>query len=269
VLIDDGCTDGTAQAVREAYPAVEVIRGPGTWWWAGCLQRGIEWLAAHDVSDSDIVLIANDDTTFDADYVERAVAYLATHERCLLLSRSRDPATGEVHETGVHADFLRFRFEIARGSQQINCLSSRGLFLRWTDVREVGGFHPEILPHYWSDLEYTWRAHRRGMACVTDPSVCLIANPKATGHHNLNDLTGFAFLGRLFSVKTPTNPIYESSFVLLAAPLPLILLTLLRVWLVAAVKIVWQGALGRQRRVRPATHASAHADRRHPGRGQV
>jgi GT2 family glycosyltransferase len=251
-----------------AYPAVEVIRGPGTWWWAGCLQHGIEWLAGHGVSDSDVVLIANDDTTFDTDYIERAVAYLATHKRSLLLSRSRDPATGEVHETGVHADFLRFRFATARGSQEINCLASRGLFLRWADIRQVGGFHTRLLPHYWSDLEYTRRAYRRGLACTTDASVCLVASPEATGHHYLNHLTGFAFVRRLFSVKTPTNPVYASSFVLLAAPLLLILPALLRVWLVAAAKIIWQGALGQQRRARPGTRDPAHADR-YPRRDQV
>jgi GT2 family glycosyltransferase len=247
LVIDDGSTDGTAEAVLKAYPEADVIRGSGAWWWAGCLQHGLDWLAARRVTDSDIVLIANDDTTFGRDYIERAVAFLAAHTRCLLLSRSRDAVTGEVRETGVHADFLRFRFPVARRSEEINCLSSRGLFMRWADAREIGGFHPRMLPHYWSDLEYTLRARRHGFTCATDASVLLDADAKATGFHHLDHLTGPTFIRRLFSVRTPVNPIYTSGFVLLAAPLPLLLPNLIRVWLAAAAKIVWQGVLRRPR----------------------
>ena len=33
-LVDDGSTDGTAEAVRKLNLDVKIIQGPGTWYWA-------------------------------------------------------------------------------------------------------------------------------------------------------------------------------------------------------------------------------------------
>ena len=40
VLIDDGSTDGTADAVKAILPDTVVITGQGNWWWGGGLQQG-------------------------------------------------------------------------------------------------------------------------------------------------------------------------------------------------------------------------------------
>jgi len=42
IVLDDGSTDGTGAALRAEFPAVEVIQGDGTWWWAGAIRRGME-----------------------------------------------------------------------------------------------------------------------------------------------------------------------------------------------------------------------------------
>ena len=91
VLIDDGSTDGTAAMVIESIPGATVITGTGAWWWAGSLQHGINWLHSIAPKDTDIVLLINDDTTFSADYIERAVRFLDGKNDCMLLSRLRDP----------------------------------------------------------------------------------------------------------------------------------------------------------------------------------
>ena len=142
ILIDDGSTDGTESAVREVYPSAEVIRGNGRWWWAGCLQRGLDRLKEKSTEETDIVLLANDDTTFAHDYVERAVQFLDGKQGFMLLSRMRNAVTGKVEESGVCADLRTMTFQEAREQAQINCLSTRGLFLRWGDMQRIGSFHP-------------------------------------------------------------------------------------------------------------------------------
>jgi predicted SAM-dependent methyltransferase/GT2 family glycosyltransferase len=243
LLIDDGSTDGTETAVRAAYPSVEVMRGPGSWWWAGCLQRGLHRLAREGTNNSDVVLFANDDTTFAPDYVERAIQYLAGKQGCMLLSRYLDATTGRVEESGVCADLRTLAFLEAKDPATINCLSTRGLFVRWGDVKRIGGLHPVLLPHYWSDYEYTMRALRKGLTAFTSESVWIEANASLSGTRDLSSLSGWRFLSELFSRRCLTNPIYKSSFVLLACPLRWTAANLARIWWQASLQVLRQGLL--------------------------
>lgn len=58
-LVDDGSSDGTGDAVRQAYPSVSVIRGDGSLFW----NRGMRmaWKAALE-KNADFYLWLNDDT---------------------------------------------------------------------------------------------------------------------------------------------------------------------------------------------------------------
>lgn len=245
LVIDDGSTDGTEAMVRAEYPSAACIRGEGYWWWGGSLQRGFEWLQEQRPQDNDLVLIINDDTEFDADYIGNAMRILRQRPDCLLLSRVVDPRDGTIMETGVEADFRRMTFRIASNPERINCLSTRGLFLRWATMRKLGSFRPRLLPHYWSDYEYTLRAARHGFPCVTDAAVALRSRPELTGNRWLDDLTGRDLVRQLFSIKCPANPVYSTIFVMLAAPLRWIPTALLLVWGRSLARLVWQGLLQR------------------------
>ena len=57
-LVDDGCTDGTAEVVKKQYPQVNMVKGDGTLFW----NRGMyaAWCAA-EIKDYDFYLWLNDD----------------------------------------------------------------------------------------------------------------------------------------------------------------------------------------------------------------
>ena len=59
-LVDDGCTDGTAEAVREEFPKIHIIQGDGSLFW----NRGmcLAWEEARKNGAHDAVLWLNDDT---------------------------------------------------------------------------------------------------------------------------------------------------------------------------------------------------------------
>jgi len=243
VLIDDGSTDGTAGMAMHAIPDAVIIKGEGNWWWSGSMQRGFEWLLRNGPGDDDVVLLANDDIGFEPDFLNRAIACLADQPDALLGARLQGPENQPPAETGVHANLRRFTFRTVKPEETIDCLPTRALFLRWKTMRRLGGFHPCLLPQYWADYEYTLRARRLKLRCVTSRDVTIRANMETTGHHDLDALTGSAFLRRLFSVKTPLNPVYRTGFVLLASPWLWKPVNVVNVWLRAGFRILWQGVL--------------------------
>lgn len=244
VLIDDGSTDGTADMARASGVPLTVIPGHGDWWWAGSLQQGYEHLRAQPSSGGEVVLIVNDDTQFEPDFLAAGRAALAREPRALLLARAYSERSGELLDAGVRADWATLRFLPARDPAQADCFSTRGLFLRLGDFLALGGFHPVLLPHYASDYEFTMRARRRGFRLVSDASVRLRSNEATTGDRDAGAASLGEFLRRRFSRRSALNPLYWTSFVLLACPARHLLPNLYRVWRDFLVQ-AWRAAASR------------------------
>ena len=233
ILIDDGSTDGTAAAVLKEIPGATVLRGDGRLWWAGSLQKGYEWLSRAGADPESAVLIINDDTEFGPDFLSNGLKILGENPDSLLLARCFSKQTGKLIEVGTHVDWRRFKFEQADESRELNCLSTRGLFLRTKDFLALGGFHPRLLPHYASDYEFTIRAHRRGFKLVCDPRLNLSVDESTSGYHGIEDSEKSLFRmlkKKFFSIKTPANPFYWTAFLLLACPWPWKFVNIIKIW---------------------------------------
>jgi len=230
VLIDDGCTDGTVEMVRETVGALTVISGNGNWWWAGSLQQGYLWLKLRALDASDLVLIINDDTEFEADFLQNAVGLMQGRDRTMLLAWCYCRDTGKLLEAGVHVDWSRLSFDLAASPSEINCLSTNGLCMSLYDFLATGGFRPALLPHYASDYEFSIRAHRKGMKLVSDPAWHLKLDQNASGYHQLDVGCFFESLRRIFTKKSTHNPLMLTAFVLLSSPWRYKTANLYRVW---------------------------------------
>lgn len=230
VLVDDGSADGTAEMVRSLVSGATVIRGTGHWWWAGSLEQARRWLLRRPVAPNDLVLIANDDTTFEPDFLAAAREVMDREARILLLARPISAQTGQPAALGAMVDWRKLSFKPALNPDDVDVFPTRGLFLRLRDFLDLGRFHAVVLPHYLSDYEFTLRAARRGFTLLTDPSVRLVMDEATTGIRTKDYSSVGAYLRSLLTIKASANPVYWSTFVLLASPRRYLLGNLWRVW---------------------------------------
>lgn len=239
LLIDDGSQDGTEAMVREKIGSLTVIKGQGKWWWAGCLQKGVDWLKKHQPDPEDIILFMNDDVTFNESFLQTAVTILKKNPKTLLLPQIYDSESvgAKPMESGVEANLKKLTFKTATSPDKINCFSTRGLFLRWSEVLALGDFHPHMLPHYFSDYEFTIRAGKKRFCFYTCPELAIHFDSQTTGYRHFEGMRFFQFLKNFFSKKSVDNPIYQTTFVILASPKRWLLLNIIRIW-VYAIKTV-------------------------------
>jgi len=216
VLIDDGSTDGTAGAVRENIDVVTVIRGEGNWWWAGSLQRGYEWFITNKVSGGDVLLIMNDDTQFDVDFISTGLRILGDNPAALLTATGYNLKTDQLQDSGGYKlSWKNMGFAETYDNSEINCSSTRGLMTRVADFLDVKGFYPKLIPHYLSDLEFTMRAQKMGKKLIIHPDFKIGIDFEATGHRDLGGESFSQYVKKVFSKRAAMNPIYWSNFILL------------------------------------------------------
>jgi GT2 family glycosyltransferase len=238
ILIDDGCTDTTVEITKKLVPNLDIVKGDGSLWWGGSLHEAYLHLKEKKIYDDDFVLIANDDTRFSNDFIETGISLLRDKTKTLLLARAFSEQRSCELDRGIHINWPLMTFKQAERNDEINCLSTRGLFLKAKDYLSLDGFLPHKLPHYCSDYEFTIRASRQGYNLCTNESLRLYVNEETTGVHSIK-FQGFSkYVETLFSIRSAKNPRIMSNFVLLCAPKWSIPFSLTRIWIGAFVRML-------------------------------
>jgi GT2 family glycosyltransferase len=176
LVIDDGSSDGTGEAIRAEFPAVRVRRGDGTLFWTGAIALGMRALLAPPVNGAMIWL--NDDCRPRPGALAVLGAWLAQNPNALAAPRCID-RTGFVAATG----FIGRRvFSVAPGEERrVEGVSGFCVGIGARAARALGPPDAVSFPHYAGDTAYTLRASRHGHAVVLlgDAAVDLLDDLRA------------------------------------------------------------------------------------------
>jgi predicted SAM-dependent methyltransferase/GT2 family glycosyltransferase len=171
IVIDDGSSDGTADYLAQ-QPDVTTLRGKGNLWWAGSIQRGLSY-ALRRASNSDYVLLINNDTTFDEHFVSTLVRVSGGAAVVgAILRDASDPSIvlGLAPVLDIWGMRVWERFTTLPESERVapkvlyeaDALSGRGVLYPARAFRVGGQMRRLLLPHYYADYELAMRMRRHG-----------------------------------------------------------------------------------------------------------
>jgi len=81
VVVDDGSTDGTAEAVRSSYPEVKILSGDGNLWWAGAIALGMQYALDQEAK---YIFWLNDDCLPQGNCLPKMLEFLQQQPRAVV-----------------------------------------------------------------------------------------------------------------------------------------------------------------------------------------
>ena len=159
VVLEDGSTDGTAEAVQKEFPQLTLLRGDGKRFWCGGMRIAWAEAAKHD---PDYYLLLNDDTCLHENALAELLALAPTPDTpAIAVGAIADPTSGLWSYGGIPAtDGARLTGNSPRNVKTFNAncvLIPRAVF------QKLGIFHPAYT-HAMGDFDYGYAARRAGIS---------------------------------------------------------------------------------------------------------
>ena len=158
LVVDDGSTDGTAQALQERGFPVRILRGDGSLFYSRGMGLGMDTLLAEK-TEYDYLLMMNDDVDFYPGCIEALISQSGGEN--VIVGATRDTAgnlsySGIQYEKGIHYRFMEPGETADADTMNANCvLIPYGLF------RKTGSMDRHY-HHSLGDFDYGFALRRAG-----------------------------------------------------------------------------------------------------------
>jgi GT2 family glycosyltransferase len=213
LVVDDGSTDETTEAVRHHFPETIILKGDGTLWWAGGINVGLKYALKHGY---DYVYTVNNDIELYTDTLYQL--HLSSHrvEKAAVCSSVFYNLNGKIVLAGwkVCGRFKRWR-NIAHlpGEEsatarcmRIDSLSTKSTLIPICIIRDAGLLDEARFPHHQSDIEYFYRLKKKGYLLIVCHRSKIITAGSDSNYHNI--ILGYGFrqiIKTFFNIKYANN----------------------------------------------------------------
>jgi len=168
VVIDDGCTDGTREAVQTQFPQVILLPGDGNLWWTGAIALGMRY--AYENAAAFIIWL-NDDCRVSPQTIPDLIAFCQHQPRAIAGGQGFELDPPErLSFGGKRKTWQGYRYLTVPSGQVLPCdlLSGNLVCLPRSVVDAVGFPDPVATPHYGGDSLYLLRSQRAGFSLYVD-----------------------------------------------------------------------------------------------------
>jgi len=183
IVVDDGSTDGTAEAIRNRFPEVEIVTGDGNLWYTAGTNLGIKTALKYD---PDYILTVNNDSIFDPNFLRRLVETAEKYPRSVvgaILLLWDEPErlfqTSPLWET-FGGGWRHWRAQtietIPEKPWEVGIIVGNCVLFPSAAIREVGLMDEKRLVQY-GDAEYTPRLRKKGWRLLIEPRARVFCKP--------------------------------------------------------------------------------------------
>jgi GT2 family glycosyltransferase len=218
IVVDNGSTDGSADAVSRDFPSVRLVRLPENRY-IFSLNAGLA------VARGEFVAFCNNDMEVEDNFVERALDCFVSDDVFAVCSRvlDRNGAEQGTRTAGYWKRGLLFYEPLPHSTVSTDCFFAVGgqSFFRRDILTSMGSIDELLWPMYHEDIELSYRAWKNGYRIVYAPgSVCHHMGGKtSTRVFTATQLRSFVRQNELLMVwKDVTDPAMLAEHVLWLVP---------------------------------------------------
>jgi GT2 family glycosyltransferase len=175
ILVDDGSTDGTATAVSERYPTVEILPGDGNLYWNGGMCKAFGKALEEGY---DFYLWLNDDTILEpgaiGSMIETWYAILDQRgDQAIVVGSTKNRDTGRTTYGGISRPITwrRTTFTVVEPNEkpkECETMNGNCVLIPHEIATVVGNLDPRFV-HAMGDIDYGLRARQAGFTVWIAP----------------------------------------------------------------------------------------------------
>ena len=180
VVVDNGSSDGSVNAVQRRYPQIHLVQNGYNAGVSGGRNAGVQWVEKH--LDVDFIIFLDNDTQIEPCAVREFVAAASQHPQIGLVApkafRKKGDrlllSAGGMHfntYTGVLRDVANNEADVGQyeESRDVQACPGFAFLVRLKVFHCIGLFDDVFNPYGWEDVDFSLRAAKAGFRIVYAP----------------------------------------------------------------------------------------------------